>query len=177
MEVSYKILLNQVKAFVFDVDGVLTDGTIQITTEGEMYRTMHTKDGFALKTAVDKGYPVCIISGGSNEGVRGRLMALGIKEVHLATHNKTEVLKQFIKTHQLQQNEVVYMGDDIPDFEVMQQVGVPCAPQDAVPEIKALSVYVSHKKGGKGCVRDIIEQVLKVQDNWQWSQVVSATYD
>jgi 3-deoxy-D-manno-octulosonate 8-phosphate phosphatase (KDO 8-P phosphatase) len=173
---SYKEYLQHITTFVFDVDGVLTDGTINITTEGEMYRTMHTKDGFALKTAVDKGYHVCIISGGSNEGVRVRLAGLGIKDIHLGTHNKTETLKSYCEEKGLKFENVLYMGDDIPDLDVMQLVGLPCAPQDAVPEIKSISTYVSHKKGGKGCVRDVIEQVLKVQGNWLTS-AASATYD
>ncbi|MFC7358441.1 KdsC family phosphatase [Jejudonia soesokkakensis] len=173
---SYKEYLQHITTFVFDVDGVLTDGTISITTEGEMYRTMHTKDGFALKTAVDKGYNVCIISGGSNEGVRIRLSGLGIKDIHLGAHKKTETLHAYCQQKDLKLENVLYMGDDIPDLDVMQLVGLPSAPQDAVPEIKAVSSYVSHKKGGKGCVRDVIEQVLKVQGNWI-SSAASATYD
>ncbi|MGJ8666211.1 MAG: KdsC family phosphatase [Patiriisocius sp.] len=174
---SYKQLLNNVTTLVFDVDGVLTDGTININTEGEMFRTMHTKDGFALKEALNKGLNICIISGGTNEGVRKRLAGLGIKDIHLGAHHKTETLEKYIADNNLNREQVLYMGDDIPDYHVMQTIGLPCCPQDAVQEIKALSKYVSHKNGGHGCVRDVIEQVLKVQGKWDYSGNVSAKYD
>ena len=177
MEKSYKEYLNQITALIFDVDGVLTNGTIMVTTEGELYRTMNIKDGYALKTAVDRGLKVCIISGGSNEGVRKRLQGLGITDIHLGTHQKTETLHQFLASNDLKAEHALYMGDDIPDYYVMQEVGLPCCPQDAVPEIKEISKYVSHKKGGEGCVRDIIEQVLRVQDKWISKSSASAKYD
>ena len=174
---SYKQLLINITTLVFDVDGVLTDGTININTEGEMFRTMHTKDGFALKEALNKGLNICIISGGTNEGVRKRLTGLGIKDIHLGAHHKTETLEKYIADNNLNREHVLYMGDDIPDYHVMQSIGLPCCPQDAVPEIKALSKYVSHKNGGHGCVRDVIEQILKVQNKWDYSGNVSANYD
>jgi 3-deoxy-D-manno-octulosonate 8-phosphate phosphatase (KDO 8-P phosphatase) len=177
MERNYKEYLSQITTFMFDVDGVLTDGTIIITTNCDMHRTMHTKDGFALKTAVDKGFHVCIISGGTDEGVRMRLKGLGIKDVHLGTHHKTETMNTFLNDNKIHREQVLYMGDDIHDLNVMQEVGLPCCPQDAVPEIKAVSKYVSHKKGGKGCVRDIVEQVLKVQGMWLNDGAISAKYD
>jgi len=177
MDKSYKEYLHQITTFVFDVDGVLTDGTIMITTNGEMYRTMHTKDGYALKSAIDKGYNVCIISGGSNEGVRKRLSSLGITDIHLGAHHKTKTLEAYSLERDICPQGMLYMGDDLPDYEVMQKVGVATCPQDAVPEIKAISNYVSHKKGGKGCVRDVIEQVLKVQGKWMDSEPTSANYD
>ena len=177
MEKNYKEFLNQITTFIFDVDGVLTDGTITITTDGDMHRTMHTKDGFALKTAVDKGFHVCIISGGSNEGVRMRLKGLGISAVYLGEHHKTKTMATYLNENNIKPENVLYMGDDIPDLYVMQEVGLPCCPQDAVQEIKAVSKYVSHKKGGKGCVRDVIEQVLKVQGKWLDKDGVSAKYD
>lgn len=176
MEKNYKEYLNQISTFIFDVDGVLTDGTIIITTKGDMHRTMHTKDGFALKSAVDKGFHVCIISGGTDEGVRMRLKGLGIKNVYLGTHQKTETMNTYLKENNINREHVLFMGDDIPDFHVMQEVGLPCCPQDAVPEIKAIAKYISHKKGGKGCVRDVIEQVLKVQGKWLDDEA-SAKYD
>ena len=142
-----------------------------------MFRTMNVKDGYALKTAVDKGFNVCVISGGSNEGVRVRLQNLGIKDVFLGAHNKTEILDNYLKTHNLKKENILYMGDDLPDYEVMQEVGLPSCPQDAVPEIKNISKYVSHKNGGKGCVRDVIEQVLKVHGKWLVTEKVSAKYD
>lgn len=172
---SYKEYLVDITTFIFDVDGVLTDGTINVTTNGEMLRTMSIKDGFALKTAVDAGFNICIISGGSNEGVRKRLEGLGIKDIFLGAHNKIDQLNEYISKNNIDKTNVLYMGDDIPDFPVMKLVGLPCCPQDAAPEIKAISKYVSHKNGGKGAVRDVIEQVLKVQNKWNGN--FSAKYD
>ena len=174
---SYKEYLTKITTLIFDVDGVLTDGSIIVATNGDMYRKMHTKDGYALKTAVDKGFNVCIISGGNNEGVRLRLKGLGIKDVHLGAHHKTETMNTYLEENSILKEQVLYMGDDIPDLQVMKEVGLPCCPQDAVQEIKRVSTYVSHKKGGKGCVRDVIEQVLKVQNKWLDSDSVSAQYD
>ncbi|RZN79455.1 MAG: HAD-IIIA family hydrolase [Winogradskyella sp.] len=172
---SYKEYLNDITTFIFDVDGVLTDGSVTVTTEGEMLRTMNIKDGFALKTAVDAGYNVCIISGGSNEGVRKRLSGLGIKDIYLGAHNKIEQLNDYFSKNNITNNQTLYMGDDIPDYPVMQLVALPCCPQDAVPEIKGVSKYISHKNGGKGAVRDVIEQVLKVQG--KWNSNFNAKYD
>jgi 3-deoxy-D-manno-octulosonate 8-phosphate phosphatase (KDO 8-P phosphatase) len=172
---SYKEYLADINTFIFDVDGVLTDGTITVTTDGEMLRTMNIKDGFALKTAVDAGFNVCIISGGSNEGVRKRLAGLGIKDIYLGSHNKIEQLNEYMSKHNIAKHNVLYMVDDIPDFPVMKLVGLPCCPQDAVQEIKSVSKYISHKGGGKGAVRDVIEQVLKVQDKWNGN--FNAKYD
>jgi len=163
---SYKEYLEHITTLIFDVDGVLTDSTIMVTTTGEMLRTMNIKDGYALKTAVDKGFHVCAISGGNNEGVRLRLEGLGITDVFLGVQNKIEQLNQYIEKQQIDLKNVLFMGDDLPDFPVMQLVGLPCCPQDAVQEIKAISKYVSHKNGGNGAVRDVIEQVLKVQGKW-----------
>ena len=174
---SYKEYLTKITTLIFDVDGVLTDGSIIVATNGDMYRKMHTKDGYALKTAVDKGFNICIISGGNNEGVRLRLKGLGIKDVHLGVHHKTERMNTYLEENSILKEQVLYMGDDIPDLQVMKEVGLPCCPQDAVQEIKRISKYVSHKKGGKGCVRDVIEQVLKVQNKWLDTDSVSATYD
>lgn len=172
---SYKEYLHNITTLIFDVDGVLTDGTITITTSGEQLRRMNIKDGYALKTAVDAGYNVCIISGGSNEGVRKRLRGLGITDIYLGAHNKIEQLDEYLDIYNIKAEQVLYMGDDIPDFPVMKLVGLPCCPQDAAPEIKAISAYVSHKNGGKGCVRDVIEQVLKVQGKWNGN--FDAKYD
>lgn len=166
MEKNYKELLNQISTFVFDVDGVLTDGNIQISTKGELLRTMNTKDGYALKTAQRAGFTVCIISGGKNEGVRQRLRDLGITDIYLGIEDKVEQLDEFFDIYDINPDEVLYMGDDIPDMYPMKKIGLPCCPQDAVAEVKEVSKYVSHRKGGKGCVRDIVEQVLKVQGKW-----------
>lgn len=174
-EKSYKEYLNQITTFIFDVDGVLTDGTVHITSTGDMLRTMNIKDGYALKIAVDKGYNVCIISGGSNEGVRLRLKGLGITDIYLGAHNKIEQLDDYFNKKGVKSENALYMGDDIPDYPVMKGIGLPCCPQDAVPEIKVISKYISHKNGGKGAVRDVIEQVLKVQG--KWSGNFDAKYD
>ncbi|WP_299680539.1 HAD family hydrolase [uncultured Dokdonia sp.] len=166
MEKSYKEYLHQITTFIFDVDGVLTDGTLKITTDGQMHREMNVKDGYSLKTALNEGYNVCIISGGTDEGVRHRLQGLGIKNVYLGAHQKVNQLTEYINEHGIQTENILYMGDDIPDYPVMKMVGLPACPQDAVKEIKEVSKYISHKNGGKGCVRDVIEQVLKVQGKW-----------
>ena len=172
---SYKESLKQITTFIFDVDGVLTAGTIQVTTEGEMYRTMHTKDGYALKTAIDKGYNICIISGGSNEGVSKRLAGLGIEDVHLGAHDKISIFETYVNKKNLSTKEVLYMGDDLPDLPVMKLVGLASCPQDAVNEIKSIAHYISHKNGGKGAVRDVIEQVLKLNNDWNNNH--NAKYD
>lgn len=172
---SYKTYLKNITTFIFDVDGVLTDGTITITTNGEMLRTMHTKDGYAIKAALMAGFNVCVISGGTNEGVRERLKALGVTDIYLGAHHKKDELREYMDSYNIKTDQALFMGDDLPDYEVMQMVGLACCPQDAVPEIKGISHYISHKDGGKGCVRDVIEQVLKVQGKWQ--QNFDAKYD
>ena len=177
METNYKSLLPHITTFLFDVDGVLTDGTVMVTTQGELYRNMNIKDGFAIKTAVDKGYHLCAISGGNNEGVRKRLHGLGVKDIHLGVSDKIAVMKDYFEQNQISSGQVLYMGDDIPDLQGMKLVGLPCCPQDAVPEIKEISLYVSHKSGGKGCVRDVIEQVLRVQGKWIGQEPVNAQFD
>ena len=166
MATSYKQLMNNITTFIFDVDGVLTDGTIMVTTSGEMYRTMNIKDGYALKAAVMAGYNVCIISGGSNEGVRKRLEGLGITDIYLGAHQKMLQFETYCKQKNITPDQVLYMGDDIPDYPVMQEVGLAACPQDAVPEIKDVSEYISPINGGKGCGRDVIEQVMRVQGKW-----------
>lgn len=166
MEKSYKELMPQISTFIFDVDGVLTDGSVYVFENGELVRQMNIKDGYALKTAVDAGFKVCIISGGSNEGVRSRLSKLGLTDIYLGAHNKIEQYKEILKKYSLNPENVLYMGDDIPDYPVMKLVGLPCCPKDAANEIQSISKYISQKNGGKGCARDVIEQVLKVQDKW-----------
>ena len=166
MSKSYKELMNNVNTFVLDVDGVLTDGTIHISPTGEMLRNMNIRDGYAMKAAIESGYTVCIISGGSNEGVRVRLRNLGITDIYLGVPDKVETFKEFTDIYNINPENVLYMGDDIPDYHVMQLVGLPTCPQNAVQEIKGLSKYISHVDGGKGAVRDVIEQVMKVQGKW-----------
>lgn len=166
MAKSYKELMNDITTFIFDVDGVLTDSSVHITSTGEMLRTMNIRDGYAMKAAVESGYHVCVISGGSNEGVRIRLQNLGITDIHLACPDKVKNFKEYTENYNIKPEQVLYMGDDIPDYHVMQLVGLPTCPQDASPEIKGISTYISHKEGGKGAVRDVIEQVMRVQGKW-----------
>jgi len=166
MEKSYKEYLKDISTFVFDVDGVFTDGSLLITSEGEMLRKMSVKDGYALKTALQKGYKVCIITGGNNEGVRLRLKGLGVSHIYLGAHLKEKPLNEYLMQQQISPKNVLYMGDDMPDIPPMKIVGLPTCPQDAVPEVKAVAKYISHKKGGDACVRDVIEQVLKVRGDW-----------
>ncbi len=163
---NYKKLLHRITTFVLDVDGVLTDGSILVSTDGELLRSMNIKDGYAMKKAVRAGYIICAISGGKNEGVRTRLRNLGIVDVFLGIEEKTENLESLFKQYDIKPENVAYMGDDIPDIAPMKMVGLPSCPQDAVPEVKAASKYISHKNGGKGCVRDLIEQVMKAQGKW-----------
>lgn len=159
-------LLHPIRCFVLDVDGVLTDGSLLVTEEGHILRSMNIKDGYAMQLAVKKNYHVWIISGGTSEAVRMRLNKLGITEVHLGVTDKKEALHLLMAKYQVSHDSVCYMGDDIPDYAVMQQAGLPCCPQDAVSEIKQVSKYISPVNGGKGCVRDIMEQVLKLHGNW-----------
>lgn len=166
MAKSYKELMNDITTFIFDVDGVLTDGSVFISNEGDMLRTMNIKDGYAMKAAIECGYNVCIISGGYNEGVRVRLRNLGITDIHLGVPNKVETFDEYTELYHIKHDQVLYMGDDIPDYHVMKLVGLATCPQDASPEIKTISKYISHKNGGKGAVRDVIEQVMKVQGKW-----------
>lgn len=166
MERSYKEIMPQITTFIFDVDGVLTDGTVTVFPNGELIRKMNTKDGYALKTAVALGYNVCIITGGTNAGIKTRLEGLGITDIYLGANNKIDQLEEYLASNKVSVDNVLYMGDDIPDYPPMELVALPACPKDAVPEIQNISKYVSQKKGGKGCVRDVIEQVLKVQDKW-----------
>lgn len=163
-------LLNQfkqVKCFAFDVDGVLTDGSLLLLNDGQMVRSMNTKDGYALQFAIKKGYHIIIISGGVNaEGARLRLNKLGITEVHFQATNKKQVLETYMQTHALTPEQVLFMGDDIPDYPAMATVGLPCCPSDAVAEIKSIAKYIAAQPGGKGCVREVIEKVLKLQGHW-----------
>ena len=166
MEISYKQQLSEINTFIFDVDGVLTNGNITIMPDGQLIRQMNVKDGYALRTAMDAGFSICVLSGGKNEGVRTRLNNLGITDVYLGAHNKTEPFNELVDLYDLNPKHVLYMGDDVPDYSVMKLVGFPCCPNDAVEEIQKISRYISDKKGGEGCVRDVIEQILRVQGKW-----------
>ena len=166
MAKHFKEIMNDITTFVFDVDGVLTDSSVFVTNEGEMLRTMNIRDGYALKAAVESGYNVCIISGGSNEGVRIRLRNLGINDIYLGGPDKVKTFKEYTDLYNIKPEQVLYMGDDIPDLPILNLVGVSSCPQDAVIDIKAVVDYQSPVNGGKGCVRDVIEQTLRVQGDW-----------
>ncbi|HUH18683.1 HAD-IIIA family hydrolase [Albibacterium sp.] len=166
--------LKRVKAFVFDIDGVLTNGEVLVTEEGEQLRSFYIKDGYALQLAVKQGYPIAVITGGKSLGVKFRLEGLGIKDVFIDISNKTLVLEQWMKQNNIQAEDILYMGDDIPDIHAMEMVGLASCPADAVEDIKAISHYISSKKGGKGAVRDIIEKVLRLQDKWNLDSKVKS---
>ncbi|MBC7552556.1 MAG: HAD-IA family hydrolase [Taibaiella sp.] len=159
-------LFAPVRTFVFDVDGVLTDGNLMLTEDGHMLRSMNIKDGYAMQLAIKKGYKVLIISGGKSEAVKLRLNRLGIQDVHIGIESKKELLHELTASTSTAMETVLYMGDDIPDYAVMQLCGLPCCPADAAPEIKQVSKYISPYNGGRGCVRDVIEKVLKLNGDW-----------
>lgn len=159
-------LLGGINTFVFDMDGVLTDGFLLASESGELLRTFNIKDGYALQLAVKKGYNVALISGGISPAAEKRLAGLGIKDVFTGVGDKTAVFERFIREKGVEPRQVLYMGDDLPDYEVMKLAGLPACPEDAVKEIKNISLYISPFGGGKGCVRDVIEKVLQVQDKW-----------
>jgi 3-deoxy-D-manno-octulosonate 8-phosphate phosphatase (KDO 8-P phosphatase) len=163
---NFKEILKQVDALFFDVDGVLSASNVQIGEKGELVRSTNVKDGYILKYALKKGLKIIIISGGLNETVRLRYKSLGIDEVIIGSRRKIEDFEKMTAKYNLNPQRIVYMGDDIPDFEVMKLVGVPCCPADAADEIKGISLYVSSKIGGEGCVRDITEQVLRAKGLW-----------
>lgn len=167
-------VFKKITTFVLDVDGVLTDSSILILNDGEFARRMNIKDGYALQLAIKKGYRILVISGGTSEAVKVRLQKLGILDVHLNISNKKEILENYRAHHNLLWEEVLYMGDDIPDLEVMKLVGLACCPADAVAEIKEVSHYVSPATGGEGCVRDVIEKVLKLNNNWRHDDETSS---
>jgi len=167
-------LFKPITTFVFDVDGVLTDGTVLLLEEGLQARQMHVKDGLALQIAMQQGYRVFIISGGTSEPVIRRLRYLGIDEVHLGLKDKLKFFNGIREQNGLEWNEILYMGDDLPDIPVMEKVGLPCCPEDAVAEVKAAAKYISPVQGGKGCVRDVIEKVLKLNGRWTYTTDVSS---
>jgi len=163
---NYKSLLKNINTFIFDYDGVLTDSTIILQPDGEALRTANVKDGYALQLAVKSGFNVAIISGAISKSMANRFEALRIKDFFLGVDNKLEVFRNYLKEKNVKPENVLFMGDDIPDFIAMKEAGLPCCPADATPEIKAISKYISNYEGGKGCVRDVIEQTLKVQEKW-----------
>ena len=158
--------LTKIRAIALDVDGVLSKETITLHPDGEPMRTVNIKDGYAIQLAVKMGLHIAIITGGKTEAVRKRYEGLGVEDVYLGCAVKIKTYDEFLLKYNLTQEEVLYMGDDIPDYEVMKRCGCPCCPADAAPEIKSVSIYISHLEGGNGCGRDVIEQVLKAQNKW-----------
>ncbi len=163
---NFKQKLRKISCFVFDVDGVLTDGSLILLQTGEQARTMNIRDGYALQLAVKKGYRIVIISGGKSEAVKTRLNGLGIEDVFLGIEDKISTLKQVISKYTLAVENILYMGDDVPDVAPMKLCGIASCPANAATEIKEISIYVSDKKGGEGCVRDVIEQTMRLQKKW-----------
>lgn len=170
---NFKEDLVKIKAFVFDIDGVLSLQTINLNSFGIPSRTVNLRDGYALQLAVKKGYHVAVISGCSSKEYSKRLKLLGIKDIYLNSRSKPEHFKNFMKKYNLENSEVLYMGDDIPDFEVMKLSGIPVCPSDADSEIRQISSYISDKKGGEGCARDVIEQVMRLHNKWMDSDAFS----
>ncbi|MBD0331924.1 MAG: HAD hydrolase family protein [Chitinophagaceae bacterium] len=163
-----------ITTFIFDVDGVLTDGTVLLMEHGIQARQMHVKDGLALQMAVKTGYQVVIISGSFSAPVKERLLYLGLQENYFSLENKLQFVQEYIEQRQINWNEVLYMGDDLPDVALLQQVGLPCCPADAVHEVKKVCHYISPVNGGFGCVRDVIEKVLKLNDHWYFDTGVTS---
>ncbi|MBX7052181.1 MAG: HAD-IIIA family hydrolase [Flavobacteriales bacterium] len=163
---NYKTQLKEINTFVFDVDGVFTDNIVILSDNGEQLRTANVRDGYAVQLAVKKGLLIAIISGGRSEAVRRRFEGLGVSEVYLGAGKKIDVFKSFLEKHSLLPENVCYMGDDIPDYAVMSHVGLACCPADAASEIKSIAAYISPRNGGAGCVRDVLEQALKVKGMW-----------
>ncbi|HET8828652.1 MAG TPA: HAD hydrolase family protein [Pelobium sp.] len=158
--------LKDITTFIFDVDGVLTNGNILVTETGEQLRQFNIKDGFAMQLAVKKGYHLAVITGAKTDAVKMRLQGLGIKDIYLNASLKMPIFLDFIGKYDLKPSEILYIGDDLPDMEIMEKVAIAVAPADAVQEIKEISNYISAYNGGEGVVRDMIEKVLKVQNNW-----------
>ena len=158
--------LGRIKGLAFDVDGVLSADTIPLHPGGEPCRTVNIKDGYAIQLAVRKGFEVAIITGGRTEAVRQRFEGLGVQHIYMGASVKIVSFEEWLLATGLQADEILYMGDDIPDYEVMQRVGLPCCPADAAPEIKSRATYISPRNGGYGCGRDVIEQVMKAQGKW-----------
>lgn len=158
--------LKKIKALIFDVDGVLSAETVTLHPGGEPMRTVNIKDGYAIQLACKQGLHLAIITGGSTESVYRRYTGLGVQDVYMGCAVKIKTYEEFLEKYSLTDEEVLYVGDDIPDYEIMKRCGCPCCPADACPDIKGVSIYVSRRNGGMGCGRDIIEQVLRAQGKW-----------
>lgn len=162
----YHKMLNEITTFILDVDGVMTNGQVLVTDEGNMLRSFNIKDGFAMQLAVKLGYKICIISGGNSSGVIKRLEGLGIKDIYMKVHEKLPVFNSYIYDKNLKADEIAYMGDDLPDYNLIKQVGLKCCPADASHDIQEICDFVSSYPGGGGCVRELIEKVLRAQGKW-----------
>ena len=162
---SYKTRLKDITTFILDVDGVMTNGKIIYTHDGKIDRQFYAKDGYAIKYAISKGYRIAIISGGMQENVRTRLNSLGVEDVFLKAFNKIEVYEKFIEEKKIDPKNILYMGDDNPDLDVLKVVGISSCPNDASVDVKSICDYISHKDG-MGCVRDVIEQVMRIHKKW-----------
>lgn len=163
---NYKTKLKDIKALVFDVDGVLTDGHVQLIADGHPTRSFYNRDAFALQAAVKAGLQVAIITGGSSEAVKERLQGLGVQDIFLKAYDKEDVMDEYMHRYDFKSENIAYMGDDLPDLGVMGMVGLSACPHDAAPEIREVADYISPVNGGRGCVRDLIEQTLKIQGHW-----------
>ena len=172
---NFKQKLTRIKTLLFDVDGVLTNGQVFLMESGEFVRNMNSKDGYALQLAVKKGYRIIVISGSASDEAVNRLKRLGIADVFMKVVNKKAKLEEYILHHHLNHAEVLFMGDDIPDIEVMKSAGLACCPADAVEEIKAISAYISPVNGGFGCCRDVIEKVLKLKNDWNEDVTITSS--
>lgn len=163
---NYLNKFRNITTFVFDIDGVLSDGKILLHPDGTLWRTLSIRDGFAMRMAINLGYRVAIISGGDTPGAELRFESLGLKDIVMQCSDKMKALEALAAKYQLDYGEILYMGDDLPDYEAMRLTGLPCCPKDAVDEIRDLSVYISPRRGGDGCARDVIEKVLKLKGAW-----------
>lgn len=164
---NYLEVFRDIRTFIFDVDGVMTNSDLIVLENGHLLRKMNVRDGYALKQAVKKGYRVAVITGGSSSGVVQRLKALGIVDIYSGVEDKLEAFEEYLYTYDLDANQVMYMGDDLPDYEVMRKVALPACPRNAAPEILEIAQYVSVLNGGEGCVRDVIEKTLRIQSQWK----------
>lgn len=171
----FKEELLNVKAFIFDIDGVLSNDNLQLDENGEPMRTSNVKDGLAIRNAVNNGFPLAIISGARTENLRKRYEYLGVQHIYLAVQSKLDCFNDFLAKTKIDPESIMYMGDDIPDLAIMTKIGIPTCPADAVTEVKAISKYISDRKGGEACVRDVIEQVLRAQGKWVNSAAYSTT--